>query len=83
MSSQLTPEAMRAARAILKWTMRDLARESGVGLATINALENEQRTRAAQAATAAKIVASFIRHGVDILPPPHAGARLNGTSEGV
>ena len=83
MSTHLTPEALRAGRAILKWSMRDLAHESGAGVATINALENGQRSRAAHAATIEKIVATFTRHGVDILPPPHAGARLNGLAERV
>lgn len=81
MTYDLTPPAMRAARGILKWTMRDLARESSVGLATVNAIENDQRSRAPQAATAERIVDAFARHGVEVLPSPRAGARLIDPSE--
>lgn len=69
----LTPEAMRAARALLKWTMRDLATESGVALATINAAENG---RAPRAATATALVEAFAAHGVEILNGDAPGARM-------
>ena len=75
MTYELTPEAMRAARAILKWSMRDLRDASGVSLATINAIENGQRRRAAHDATATKIVDAFTSAGVELLPPPADGAR--------
>jgi len=74
----LTPEAMRAARAILHWSMRHLAEQSGVGVATINAIENGRPCRAA---TAQSLVATFARHGVEVLPAPRAGARLIDPSE--
>lgn len=69
----LTPEAMRAGRALLKWTMRDLATESGVALATINAAENG---RAPRVATASALVDAFARHGVEILNGDAPGARM-------
>ncbi len=69
----LTPEAMRAARALLKWTMRDLATRSGVGLVTINAIENGRPYREG---TGEKIVATFAAHGVEILDGDAPGARI-------
>ncbi|QTC90441.1 helix-turn-helix domain-containing protein [Brevundimonas goettingensis] len=74
--TELTPAAMRAARALLKWTMRDLERESGVALATINAIENSKRPRPPQAATATKIAQAFADHGVELLGDGKPGARL-------
>lgn len=69
----LTPEAMRAARALLKWTMRDLAEKSGVSLPTINAAENGRPPRAA---TEAALVDCFAAHGVEILNGEAPGARM-------
>lgn len=60
----VTPEACRAGRAILKWSMRDLAERSGVAWTTINRLEGGVSARDA---TAAKIVAAFQAHGVELL----------------
>lgn len=60
----VTPEACRAGRAILKWSMRDLAVRSGVAWTTINRLEGGTGARDA---TAAKIVAAFQAHGVELV----------------
>jgi transcriptional regulator with XRE-family HTH domain len=73
MGTHPTPAALRAARALLGWSMRDLARESGVGASTINAIENGRRERAAYPATVAKLIATFAAHGVAIMPPPADG----------
>ncbi len=60
----VTPEACRAARALLKWSMRDLAEHSGVAWTTVNRIE---AGTAARDATAEKIVAAFAAHGVEIV----------------
>lgn len=73
MENQLTPAALRAARALLDWSRADLSRESGVGASTINAIENGRRERAAYPATVAKLIATFAEHGVAIRPPPADG----------
>lgn len=70
--THLAPEALRAARAILKWSTADLAREAGVAPMTINAIENG---RPARASTAEKIAATFTTHGVEVLGEPTPGAR--------
>lgn len=61
---EVTAEGCRAARAILKWSMRDLAERSGVAWTTINRLE---AGAAARDATAAKIVAAFEAEGVELV----------------
>lgn len=60
----VTPEACRAGRAILKWSMRDLAERSGVAWTTINRLEAGVSARDA---TSAKIIAAFHAHGVEVV----------------
>jgi len=60
----VTPQACRAGRAILKWSMRDLAEHSGVAWTTINRLEGGKPGRDA---TAVKIIAAFEAHGVELM----------------
>lgn len=71
----LTPENLRAARAFLGWSMRDLEEHSGVSRQTINALEGAKRKRAPYADTVDTLVSTFAAHGVEILPPPMDGVR--------
>jgi transcriptional regulator with XRE-family HTH domain len=75
----LTPAACRAARALLKWSTRDLARESGVAFTTINRIEAGAEPRAA---TAQKIQAAFARFGVRLVAPPETGAVLGTAPSG-
>jgi transcriptional regulator with XRE-family HTH domain len=70
--THLAPEALRAARAILKWSTADLARESGVAPMTINAIENG---RPARAGTAERLSATLAAQGVEVLGEPTPGAR--------
>lgn len=70
----LAPEAIRAARAIMKWSTRDLAEASGVNAMTINAMENGRPYRAG---TAEKVTAAFRAHGVEVFGEPSPGARLH------
>ena len=60
----LTPEACRAGRALLGWSMRDLVEMAGVSLGAVNRLEGG--ATASRDATAAKILAAFAAHGVDV-----------------
>lgn len=71
--AKLTSTACRAARGILKWTVRDLAREAAVSPTTVNLLEADRPHREG---TAAKFVAAFRRHGVEITNGEGTGARL-------
>lgn len=69
----LTPEANRAARAILKWSVRDLASAAGVAFTTVHRFES---TGIATDTTKDKIVAAFALHRVEITNGDGTGARL-------
>lgn len=69
----LTPQACRAARALLGWAISDLVREAGTSPNAISRLENGGSVRSA---TALKIVTTFARHGVEITNGDGTGVRL-------
>lgn len=71
--ADLTPEANRAARAILKWSVRDLAEHAGIAFSTVHRFEN---SGVATEATKAKIKAAFALHSVEITNGDGTGARL-------
>lgn len=60
----LTPEVCRAARGLLNWTLKDLAKAAGVGFVTISEFE---RGRPAYESTKAKLAAAFERKGVELI----------------
>jgi len=69
----LTPQACRAARALLGWGVRDLAREAETGVDTISAFENGRPMRAS---TSARVLEAFEAQGVEILNGDAPGARM-------
>lgn len=71
--AKLTGAACRAGRALLGWSMRDLKRESGVSLPTIQKIE---AGGAFYESTAQKIVHAFETHFVEITNGSGTGARL-------
>lgn len=71
--ASLTPEACRAGRALLRWGVRDLAREAGLSQATIVAYE---AGRAHNSNTPAAIVRAFEAAGVEITNGTGTGAKL-------
>ena len=76
MSDQLPhlhPAACRAARALLGWGVRDLARESGLGFDTISQFENGRTMREGNKT---RLVEVFIANGVEVLNGDAPGARL-------
>jgi transcriptional regulator with XRE-family HTH domain len=72
-NAPLTPEANRAARAILRWSVRDLAEKAGIAFTTVHRFE---QTGTATETTKAKIVAAYALHNVDITNGEGTGARL-------
>lgn len=70
---KLTGAACRAGRALLKWSMRDLAEASRVSLPTILKLENDGSV---SQTTVDKIRVTFERAGVEITNGKGTGARL-------
>lgn len=71
--ANLTPEANRAARAILKWSVRDLAEAAGVAFTTVHRFES---TGVATETTKAKLVAAYAAESVEITNGDGTGARL-------
>lgn len=69
----LTPEANRAARAMLKWSVRDLAENAGIAFSTVHRFES---TGSATETTKDKIKAAYAAHGVEITNGDYTGARL-------
>lgn len=71
--AKLTPEANRAARAILKWSLRDLAEHAELAFSTVHLFE---KNGTASEATVAKIKAAFAKNNVEITNGEGTGARL-------
>jgi hypothetical protein len=69
---------MRAARALLRWSASDLARESGVSLSTIHRAEAVNGETAMTFANAAAIRRALENAGVELIDEDSAGpgARL-------
>ena len=63
-ATMLTPEACRAGRAILRWTMQELARESGVAWTTV---ANMEAGKSVRSSTRMRIKVAFRKRGVDVL----------------
>ncbi len=69
----ITPQACRAARALLGWSMRDLASRSGISLGAVNRLEGGAAKP--RRSTAKRIIDAFAAHGVQIVDETsHTGA---------
>jgi transcriptional regulator with XRE-family HTH domain len=69
---------MRAARALLRWSASDLARQSGVSLSTIHRAEALDGETAMTLPNAAAVRGAFENAGVEIIEVDKAGpgARL-------
>ena len=69
----LTPEANRAARAILKWSVRDLADHAGIAFSTVHRFET---SGVATDTTKDKIIAAYAAQQVEIIDQGGTGAML-------
>jgi hypothetical protein len=77
--AELTPEANRAARAILKWSVRELADHAGIAFSTVHRFET---TGLATDTTKDKIKAAYAAHDVEITNGDYTGARLKLAKKG-
>lgn len=75
--ADLTPEANRAARGILQWSVRGLADAAGVAFTTVHRFE---KTGIATETTKGKIVAAYAALNVEITNGDGTGARLLRTA---
>lgn len=73
MAAKLTPQAMRAARALLGLTIQEIAPQIGVSPTTLNAVEKGEAVRAS---TEAKILGGLERLNIEITNGDGTGARL-------
>ncbi len=73
MAAKLTPEACRAARGLLGWTIRDLMKQAGV---SPNTVINLERGGTVRPETEAKLVEAFAAFGVEITNGEGTGVRL-------
>ena len=75
----LTSELIRAARALLRWDQRHLAKTSSVSLPTIKRLEAKPGPLAAHDLTVAALRRAFETAGVEFTNGDQPGVRLHRT----
>jgi len=72
----ITSEQMRAARALLRWEQKDLAKASKVSLPSIKRLEGLEGPLAAQERTIDAIIAAFGKAGLEFIDGDEPGVKL-------
>lgn len=73
MTAEVSPEACRAARAILQWSAKDLCREASVSPNTVGRLESGAGIGPEPSA---RIAQAFTDQGIELLAEGKPGARL-------
>ena len=79
----ITTEQIRAARAILRVTVAQLAETSGIGIATIKRLEAGRGVPSVHTRTLEEIQKSLIAMGVEFIgtPDDRPGVRFSGSGK--
>lgn len=72
--SALSSEQIRAARALLRWEQRDLAKASGISLPSVKRLETQPGPLAAQERTIVELRHALEEAGVEFIPENGGGA---------
>ena len=70
----ITSDQIRAARALLRWSGKDLAEKTGLGFSTLMRLEVLDGVPSAQAKTLENIQKAFENAGIEFIGSPDAGA---------
>jgi transcriptional regulator with XRE-family HTH domain len=70
----ITSDQIRAARALLRWSGKDLAQKSGLGFSTLMRLEVLDGVPGAQAKTLETIQSIFEKAGIEFIGTPESGA---------
>ncbi len=68
-----TPDQIRAARAMLRWSARELAARSSVHLTTIQRMEGRRGVLRGHIATLQKVQAALEAAGVEFTEPKRGG----------
>jgi len=70
----ITSDQIRAARALLRWSGKDLAEKSGVGFSTIMKMESDLGVPNSNFKTFEAIRISFEKAGIEFIGSPDQGA---------
>ena len=70
----ITSDQIRAARALLRWSGKDLAEKTGLGFSTLMRLEVLEGVPTAQAKTLETIQKVFEKAGIEFIGSPEEGA---------
>ena len=70
----ITSDQIRAARALLRWSGKDLAEKTGLGFSTLMRLEVLEGVPSAQAKTLEAIQKAFEGAGIEFIGTPEEGA---------
>ena len=70
----ITSDQIRAARALLRWSGKDLAEKTGLGFSTLMRLEVLDGVPGAQAKTLETIQKVFEKAGIEFIGTPEDGA---------
>jgi len=70
----ITSDQIRAARALLRWSGKDLAVKTGLGFSTLMRLEVLEGIPGAQAKTLDAIQKAFEQAGIEFIGTPEQGA---------
>jgi hypothetical protein len=79
----MTSEHVRAARMLLRWEQKELARKSGISLPSIKRLESQPGTLGAYPDTIATIRKTFEDQGIEFFNGDAPGARLHKKARSV
>jgi transcriptional regulator with XRE-family HTH domain len=77
----ITSEQIRAARSLLRWEQRDLARASGVGLSNIKRLETIPGPLAAREGTIEALRRALEAAGIDFTDGARPGVRMKARGQ--
>ena len=72
----ITSDQIRAARALLRWSGKDLAERTGLGFSTLMRLEVLEGVPSAQAKTLETIQKAFEEAGIEFIGTPENGAGI-------
>ena len=70
----ITSDQIRAARALLRWSGKDLAEQTGLGFSTLMRLEVLEGVPGAQTKTLETIQNAFEKAGIEFIGTPENGA---------
>ncbi|QWE01123.1 helix-turn-helix transcriptional regulator [Polynucleobacter sp. JS-Mosq-20-D10] len=77
----ITSDQIRAARALLRWSGKELAEKTGLGFSTLMRLEVLDGVPSAQAKTLETIQNVFEKAGVEFIGAPEDGAGVRWKSK--